>query len=256
MEPSWPESQPAGNREVSSPGLWTAGLQTCPVCWSAVHCQGCRFARGVDHEVKSVLPGSVISLSITPSLPHSGWAERGLRRQDTRVLSGGQSLQRGGDQCCPHCEDLFHLLLQPPPGRTVEDDDGLHPLYPASQLWGEARVKVPSPTHEGRLSVPAWGWGQPWARQLWKGVESSDDQGVGSQRIDSWASQVPRGKEPACQCRRHRRCGLCPWVRKIPRGRKWQPPPVFLPGEPHGQRSLVGYSPWGSQRVGHDWAWM
>ena len=27
--------------------------------------------------------------------------------------------------------------------------------------------------------------------------------------------------------------------------RKWQPTPVFLPGEPHGQRSLVGYSPWG-----------
>ena len=28
-------------------------------------------------------------------------------------------------------------------------------------------------------------------------------------------------------------------------------PPVFLPGEFHGQRSLVGYSPWG-HRVGHD----
>ena len=29
-------------------------------------------------------------------------------------------------------------------------------------------------------------------------------------------------------------------------GRKrWQPTPVFLPGESHGQRSLVGYSPWG-----------
>ena len=26
--------------------------------------------------------------------------------------------------------------------------------------------------------------------------------------------------------------------------RKWQPTPVFLPGESHGQRSLVGYSPW------------
>ena len=42
--------------------------------------------------------------------------------------------------------------------------------------------------------------------------------------------------------------------------RKWQPTPVFLPGESHGQRSLVGYSPRGckestwSQRVGHDWA--
>ena len=29
--------------------------------------------------------------------------------------------------------------------------------------------------------------------------------------------------------------------------RKWQPTPVFLPGESHGERSLAGYSPWGSQ---------
>ena len=34
-------------------------------------------------------------------------------------------------------------------------------------------------------------------------------------------------------------------VRKIPWRRKWQPTPVFLPGKSHGQRSLVGYSPWG-----------
>ena len=33
-----------------------------------------------------------------------------------------------------------------------------------------------------------------------------------------------------------------PWIRKIPWRRKWQPTPVFLPGEFHGQRSLVGYS--------------
>ena len=38
---------------------------------------------------------------------------------------------------------------------------------------------------------------------------------------------------------------LNPWVGKIPWRRKWQPTPVFLPGESHGQRSLVGYNPWG-----------
>ena len=52
-------------------------------------------------------------------------------------------------------------------------------------------------------------------------------------------------KEPACQCRGHKRLGFDPWVGKIPWRRKWQPTPVFLPGEFHGQRSLVGYSPWG-----------
>ena len=59
------------------------------------------------------------------------------------------------------------------------------------------------------------------------------------------------GKEPACQYRRCKRRGFDPWVGKIPWKRTWQPTPVFLPGESHGQRSLAGYSPWG-QRVRHD----
>ena len=37
--------------------------------------------------------------------------------------------------------------------------------------------------------------------------------------------------------------GFNPWVRNIPWRRKWQLTPGFLPGESHGQRSLVGYSP-------------
>ena len=39
------------------------------------------------------------------------------------------------------------------------------------------------------------------------------------------------------------RPGFNPWVGMIPWKRKWQPTPVFLPGESHGRRSLVGYSP-------------
>ena len=49
-------------------------------------------------------------------------------------------------------------------------------------------------------------------------------------------------KESTYQCRRS---GFDPWVGKIPWRRKWQPAPVCLPGESHGRRSLVGYSPWG-----------
>ena len=36
--------------------------------------------------------------------------------------------------------------------------------------------------------------------------------------------------------------------------RKWQPTPVFLPGESQGRGSLVGCRLWGSHRVGHDWS--
>ena len=58
--------------------------------------------------------------------------------------------------------------------------------------------------------------------------------------LPKWCS----GKESAWQCRRCRRRGFDPWVGKIPWRRKWQPTPVFLPGESHGQRNLVGCSPW------------
>ena len=58
--------------------------------------------------------------------------------------------------------------------------------------------------------------------------------------LSRWLS----GKEPACNagCKRHR---FDPWVRKIPRRRGWLPTPVLLPGKSHGQRSQVGYIPWG-----------
>ena len=46
-------------------------------------------------------------------------------------------------------------------------------------------------------------------------------------------------KDPQCG-----RPAFDPWVGKIPWRRKWQPTLVLLPGESHGQRSLVGYSPW------------
>ena len=45
------------------------------------------------------------------------------------------------------------------------------------------------------------------------------------------------------------RPGFHPWVDKIPWRREWLPTPVFLPGEPQGQRSLMGYSPWGPKEL-------
>ena len=49
------------------------------------------------------------------------------------------------------------------------------------------------------------------------------------------------------QCRRP---GFDPLDRKIPSNRKWQPTPLFLLREFHGQRRLMGYSPW----VAKNWA--
>ena len=58
-----------------------------------------------------------------------------------------------------------------------------------------------------------------------------------------WHFVGASGKETTCQCRRHKRYEFDPCVGKIPCRRKWQPTPVFLPGESHGQRSLAGFSP-------------
>ena len=60
--------------------------------------------------------------------------------------------------------------------------------------------------------------------------------------------EIHRDLQFGVKCRRH---GFYPWVRKMPWRRKWQPTSVFLPGKSHGQRRLVGYSPWG-RRVRQD----
>ena len=71
---------------------------------------------------------------------------------------------------------------------------------------------------------------------------TSKEKGI-IQKVDCvrllWCSS---GWEPAFQSRDQR---FNPWVGNISWRRKWQPTPIFLPGRSHGQRSLVGYSPWG-----------
>ena len=87
-----------------------------------------------------------------------------------------------------------------------------------------------------RHRLPPW-----WALQA-RPLPSSFLHGWTSQ---AWsASGGASVKEPACQCRRLKRCRFDSWVQKIPWRRKWQPTSVFLPEESHGQRSL-GYSPGG-----------
>ena len=76
-----------------------------------------------------------------------------------------------------------------------------------------------------RLQFRKWGWYGNYSSPTFPGGAS--------------------GKESTCQCRRLKRRGFNPWVRRIPWHRKWQPTPIFLAGKSHGQRSLAAYSPWG-----------
>ena len=69
-------------------------------------------------------------------------------------------------------------------------------------------------------------------------LEDQKGRAAVSQSAADWLPKWLSGKEFICQ---GRRCGSHPWVGKIPWRGKWQPTPVFLPGEFHGQRGLAGY---------------
>ena len=77
-----------------------------------------------------------------------------------------------------------------------------------------------------------WRWQCQWNHTAW---------GL-ALRLPWWL----RCKSVCLQCGRP---GFDPWVGKILSWRrKWQSTPVLLPGKSHGQRSLVGYSPWGCKQ--------
>ena len=59
--------------------------------------------------------------------------------------------------------------------------------------------------------------------------------------LPRWLRWLKKKKKIHLQCGKP---GFNPWVRKVPWRRKWQPTPVFLPGEFHEQRSLAVYSSW------------
>ena len=78
----------------------------------------------------------------------------------------------------------------------------------------------------------------------------------------SWALLWPvlgfpggtNGKEPACQCRRHKRCGFYPWVTKIPWRRAWQPTLVENAWRMPWTEEPGGLQSTGSHSVRHNWS--
>ena len=106
-----------------------------------------------------------------------------------------------------------------------------------------------------------WTWDWASSGRWWRTGKSGLLQSMGSKRVEqdlvSEQQQTPKVflgdsvvKNPPA---RAGDAGSIPGSGKIPRRRKWQPTPVFLPGKSHGQRRLVGYSQWGRKRVRHDW---
>ena len=103
--------------------------------------------------------------------------------------------------------------------------------------------------------VQSLGGKSPWRRK-WQSIPvllpgKSHGQGslVGYSPWGRKESDMTEGLHFHFQCRRCWIRGFDLWARKIPWRRKWQPTPVFLSGELHGQRNLVGYSPGGRKEL-------
>ena len=130
----------------------------------------------------------------------------------------------------PPVGDLYPLTLPPFPLKWLSPPCNLHTLYVYVHMYVFAYYCIPptgSKLHEGNKFV-----------SFVKGY-------ISLIRLPRWRS----GKQSACQCRRRKRHRFDPWVGKIPWSSKWQPTPVILPGEFHGERSLVDYSPWGCKEL-------
>ena len=125
------------------------------------------------------------------------------------------SHQEGGDLCS---------LLESGRGDSRENGG-------VSQGFLEQENSVSDSRPEGCVFKSRWGQSVIFGMTVWGFHDGS------------------HGKESACNAGR---CRFHPWVRKIPRRREWQPTPVSLPGESHGQRSLVGYGPRGGKESRHD----
>ena len=71
---------------------------------------------------------------------------------------------------------------------------------------------------------------------------------------EAWCAAIHGVAKSRTQLSDWTELGSDPCARKIPWRRAWQPTPVFLPGESHGQRNLVGYSPKGHKAALQDWS--
>ena len=137
------------------------------------------------------------------------------------------------------CESRQHLRTNTPPQHHHHH----HPTHPhqgfqrkMNWLDGEGE-REPSRENENepkKGSDSHWSWG-PRAFLGYMECEG--------------ASLMAQLWRICLQHRRHRKCKFNPWVGKIPWRRKCQPTPIFLPGKSHGERSLVGHSPWGCKEL-------
>ena len=123
--------------------------------------------------------------------------------------------------------------------QTVTQLPGGASIYPGS--CGNMKPLIPEGIEYLRLlwaqQGNSWSWCQGFQRLLQELLRA---------KRPSWGFPGGSDGRVCLQCRRP---GFDPQFEKIPWRRAWQPTPVFLPGESHGQKNLASYSPWGCKEL-------
>ena len=141
---------------------------------------------------------------------------------------------------CPRCDQLVSLALllahqaleEGLPIRTL----GQHAESLMDWAWGILRPR------SGRSGFPGLGWLPSPFLTLWGFTATALHQAPCAHLGFPGGTVEKNQPANAGSCKRGK---FDPWVGEVPWRRKWQPPPVFLPGKSLGQRSLAGCSPWG-----------
>ena len=136
------------------------------------------------------------------------------------------------------------MLMFPPwvlPVSTVKTPHGKSQVRRCAQVFPEPLT--PRPASRSAFSVVVQSKKENRGRRDWIGGGGSREHTISPQPISPTLLQAPSlDRKPAIY-----KCTTDGWISQR---RAWQPTPVFLAGESHGQRSLAGYSPWGHKESG------
>ena len=175
---------------------------------------------------------------VSDSLWESDKARHGLQHTNLPCLSLSPRTCSNSHPSSQWCHPAISSSVVPfSSALNLSQHQGLFQWVSSShQYWSFSFSISPSNDHPGLISF-RMDWLDLFARDSQE--SSSTPQVKSNSLLEGWKGAV------WCILGHLATTLVSTWVGKVPWRRPWQPTPLFLPGEPHGQRSLLGYRPRG-----------